>query len=46
MLGVSVARVLDSEVINNQTECNGTGSMGEENMSVVDEGLELVLLQM
>jgi hypothetical protein len=46
MLGVSVARVLYSEVINNQTECNGTGSMGEENMSVVDEGLELVLLQM
>jgi hypothetical protein len=79
---VFAARVLYSKVINNQTEDNGTGSMGEEtkgvfclyvtalgemldesivdelaslgktvyaladfdeNMSVVDEGLELVL---
>jgi hypothetical protein len=83
MLGVFAARVLYAEFINNQTEDNGTGGMGEEtrtllcqyvtvlvgmldesivderasmgktvyafadldeNMSVVDEGLELVLL--
>jgi hypothetical protein len=35
MLGVLVARVLYYEVINNQTEDGGTGSMGEETGSVL-----------
>jgi hypothetical protein len=35
MLGVFVASVLDSDIINNQTEENGTGSMGEETTSVL-----------
>jgi hypothetical protein len=34
MLGVVAAGVLDSEVINNQTEHDGTGSMGEETVRV------------
>jgi hypothetical protein len=35
MLGVFVACVLDSEIINNQTEDNGTGRMGEKTMSML-----------
>jgi hypothetical protein len=35
MLGVIVACVWDSEIINNQTEDNGTGDMGEETRSAL-----------
>jgi hypothetical protein len=35
MLDAFVASLLDSEIINKQTEDNGTGSMGEEARSML-----------
>jgi hypothetical protein len=35
MLGVFVASAFDSDIINNQTKDNGTGSIGEETTSVL-----------